>query len=96
MSSEIDVQIIEETDDAWTARVDVRDARGSSQHRVRIPHDVHGRLAGAATSPEDLVRASFEFLLERERKESILRQSELPMISRYFPDFEDTIKRRLA
>ena len=56
----------------------------------------HPARQGAATSPEDLVRASFEFLLERERKESILRQFELPMISRYFPDFEDTIKRRLA
>jgi hypothetical protein len=41
------------------------------------------------------VRRSFEFLLEREPKESILARFDLSVISRYFPEYEDEIKRRL-
>lgn len=43
-----------------------------------------------------LVQTSFEFLLEREAKESILRTFELPVIGRYFPEYEAQIKKRLA
>ena len=37
------------------------------------------------SNPEDLVRASFAFLLEREPSESILREFDLTVIGRYFP-----------
>ena len=40
--------------------------------------------------------ASFAFLLEREPRESILRQFELPVIERYFPGYEAQIRRRMA
>ena len=43
-----------------------------------------------------LVEASFAFLLERETKESILREFDLPVIGRYFPEYEPEIGRRLA
>lgn len=49
------------------------------------------RLAPGATEPSDLVRRSFEFLLAREPKESILRSFELPAIGRYFPEYERSI-----
>jgi hypothetical protein len=39
-------------------------------------------------SAEQLVRDSFEFLLQRESKESILAQFELAVIKRYFPDYD--------
>jgi hypothetical protein len=35
-----------------------------------------------------LVEASFDFLLEREPQESILREFDLIVIGRYFPDYE--------
>jgi len=34
------------------------------------------------------VRESFRFLLEREPKESILREFDLSVIKRYFPDYD--------
>lgn len=49
------------------------------------------RLVPDATEPSDLVRRSFEFLLAREPKESILRSFELPVIGRYFPEYERSI-----
>ena len=46
--------------------------------------------------PEELIRKSFEFLLEHEPKESILSRFDLTVISRYFPEYEGEIKKRLT
>jgi len=37
------------------------------------------------------VRRSFAFLLAREPRESILREFELPVIARYFPEYPKAI-----
>jgi len=86
----IDVDCIAEAD-GWTCRVTVGDDRGRSDHRVRIRHGDLDRFAPHATDPDDLVRRSFEFLLARESRESILSSFDLPAIGRYFPDYEATI-----
>jgi hypothetical protein len=66
--------------------VTVEDDRGATTHEVTVwPSDVE-RYAPHAT-PEELLEASFEFLLEREPKESILRRFELPTIEHYFPEY---------
>ena len=44
------------------------------------------------TLSKELIKKSFEFLLERESKESILSSFDLPVISRYFPEYERVIK----
>jgi hypothetical protein len=54
------------------------------------------RLAPGASDPVDLVEASFAFLLEHEPKESILREFDLAVIGRYFPDYDRQIGRRLS
>ena len=51
-------------------------------------------IAPGAT-PEELVRESFVYLLEREPRESIMRAFELPIIARFFGDYPDEISRRL-
>jgi hypothetical protein len=71
--------------------VTVTDDRGSTTHEVTVwPSDME-RYAPEAT-PEALLEASFEFLLDREPKESILRRFELPVIERYFPDYPARIE----
>jgi len=42
-------------------------------------------------SPEELIEASFRFLLDREPKESILGRFGLGVISQYFPDYPSRI-----
>jgi hypothetical protein len=76
----------------------VRVTEGSTQtsHRVTLKKADHDRLAGGTIEPAELVRRSFEFLLENEPKESILGQFDLTVIGRYFPDFEREMTRRLA
>jgi hypothetical protein len=62
----------------------------ATSHEVTVwPSDVQ-RYAPEST-PEELLRASFEFLLEREPKEAILRRFELPVIERYFPEYRARI-----
>ncbi len=75
----------------------VRVAEGASQtvHTVTLQPAIHQKLAGESASPEELLRLSFEFLLEREPKESILTRFDLPVIARYFPEYEREIRRRL-
>jgi hypothetical protein len=49
----------------------------------------------AGRSTEELLRMSFEFLLERESNTSILPSFDLPVIGRYFPEYEKQIGARL-
>ncbi len=70
-------------------------ARTTTTHTVNLDPAYYQRLTGGQVSPERLVAASFEFLLEREPNTSILRQFDLPVINRYFPEYENTIRRRL-
>lgn len=74
--------------------VTVREGGGQTVHRVTVDPDYARKLTGDAASTEDLLRQSFEFLLEREPKESILRSFDLPVIGRYFPEYEHTITSR--
>jgi hypothetical protein len=43
---------------------------------------------GRGRSAEQLVADSFAFLLERESKASILREFDLSVIQRYFPEYD--------
>lgn len=76
-------------------RVRVIEGRSETSHVVTLQPEYHQRLADGTAAPEELLKRSFEFLLEREPKESILARFELPAIARYFPEYEHEIKRRL-
>jgi hypothetical protein len=92
MKHEIDVRC-ESAAGGWTCRVTVTDGSGRTDHEVEIRSADLERLAPGASDPDDLVRRSFAFLLAREPKESILRRFELPVIGRYFPEYEREIRR---
>jgi hypothetical protein len=76
----------------WLCRVAVTEDSSESTHTVAIRDEDLGRLAAGATDPTDLVRRSFGFLLEREPKEAILRSFDLPIIGRFFPEYEGAIR----
>ena len=77
-------------------RVTVVDGRHRTTHVVSAPPDDVGRYAPPGTSPERLIEASFEFLLEREPASAILSSFALPVIERYFPEYPGTIRLRLT
>jgi hypothetical protein len=92
--AEIEVRV-SDLGDHYQCQVMVRERGGASQHQVKVGKADYERLAGAKASPEQLVTESFRFLLEREPKEAILRSFDIMVISRYFPEYEREIGKRL-
>ena len=70
--------------------------RRTTTHKVTVKPSYYQKLTGGNVSAGTLVEKSFEFLLEREPNTSILRRFDLTVISRYFPDYERTIQKRLG
>jgi hypothetical protein len=73
--------------DSHRCTVTVSEGGSSTRHQVRVSRRDIDRWA-RGRSAEDLVRDSFAFLLKQESKESILREFDLSVIQRYFPDFD--------
>lgn len=80
------------TADGWTATVKVQHEGTRTEHRVRVTKQDLARYG--ASDATDLVRRSFEFLLEREPATSILREFRITEIERYFPEYPTAIRSR--
>ena len=62
------------------------------EYDVNLNDDYWQDLTGGKIAKEELIKKSFEFLLEREPKESILSRFNLRIIKQYFPEFEEEIR----
>jgi hypothetical protein len=93
--TDVDVRC-ESAAEGWTCVVRVSEGSSSTDHQVAVRTSDLATHAPGATEPDDLVRRSFEYLLSREPKESILRSFDLPVIARYFPDWPEAIRRGRA
>ncbi|MDQ2688657.1 MAG: hypothetical protein M3Y29_00095 [Chloroflexota bacterium] len=82
------------TDGGWQCFVSIGDDSGATSHTVSVDRETLDDIAPGAT-PEELVRVSFEFLLEREPREAIMRSFELPIIGRFFAEYRDEMERRM-
>jgi hypothetical protein len=79
----------------WRCTVVVGRDAGATTHVVDVTAEDLQQLAPPGTRPARLVEASFRFLLDREPRESILREFDLPVIGRYFPEYEREIENLL-
>lgn len=73
----------------WKFKVEVREGESKTTHTITLAED----FAAKFNLPlEEVVKKSFEFLLAREPKESILSSFSIPdTISNYFPEFQTEI-----
>ena len=62
------------------------------EYNVGLDDEYWQDLTGGKITKEELIKKSFEFLLEREPKESILSRFNLRIIKQYFPEFEEEIR----
>jgi hypothetical protein len=85
------IEVKHSAGDEWL--VTIKSTR-TTHHRVRVTQKDVERLA-AGRSTEELLQESFRFLLEREPNTSILPSFDLPLIGRYFPEYEREIQTRL-
>ena len=86
----ITIKLIKDSDFKVTVKL-----KSTTQHEVHVSNDFYNLLTDGKVSLENLIQASFEFLLERESNNSILSQFDLEVISHYFPEYEKEMKRRL-
>lgn len=75
--------------------VTVQEGTSETRHRVSMSKSTYEKLTQGKVNPDRCVQAAFEYLLEREPKESILRTFDITVISRYFPGFESDFSRYL-
>lgn len=81
----------------WICEVEVDQGGRHTQHTVTVSAASLARWARAGKGSaqqdvEDLVRRSFEFLLEREPATSILRRFDLSVIETYFPEYDELFR----
>jgi len=91
MAARIEVEKLKE--DEFGVRV--IEGRSESTHRVTLAQDDYRRLSRGKIEPHELIKRSFEFLLAREPKESILPEFDLSLIGRYFPEYERDLRRKI-
>ena len=87
------IRVTHQSGSNYLVRVD--EGKSATEHRVTASPEMVSKIGGKATA-EELIQASFEFLLEREPKESILRRFELTVIGKYFPEYRNEIRKFLA
>lgn len=63
----------------------------NTEHVVDLTQDYYQRLTRGMITPEELIKRSFKFLLERESNTSILSSFDLFVINNYFPEYEKEI-----
>jgi hypothetical protein len=80
------------TDSGWLFTVVIGAGDNLTKHTVELQKEYYEKLTRGEILPEELINRSFEFLLEREPKESILREFNLQLITKYFPEYEKEIK----
>jgi hypothetical protein len=74
-----------QTDGNYTVKV--RSGKLATSHVVSVPAGMAATVGAPGASEEQLVRASFTFLLEREPASAILPRFGLDVIVRYFPEY---------
>ena len=92
--SDIQIESAGEGSGATRFRVTIREGDSASDHVVSVTEGDYRRMGEGFGSYEDFVRATFEFLLEREPKDSILAEFDVSVIPRYFPEYEKEMTAR--
>ncbi|MEA2103589.1 MAG: hypothetical protein U9P79_02965 [Candidatus Cloacimonadota bacterium] len=75
--------------------VTIKEENSSSEHLVTLDDEYYRKFADEKISKENLIKRSFEFLLKRESKESILSKFDLKIINNFFPEYENKIKLKI-
>ena len=78
---------IKKNEKGWVFEVVVIDDDSTTSHQVTLTKRYFDSLKKDNDSPADLIKSSFEFLLEREPKESILKEFNLSLIQNHFPEY---------
>ena len=65
----------------------------ATEHIVLLSDRFHQDVTNNKLTKTELITHSFEFLLKKESNQSILKKFNLEVISQYFPEYIDEIKK---
>ena len=84
------ISIIKQNDDVFIVKV-TNDL--STSHTVTITDQSLAELTNNNVTKTQLLQFSFDFLLQREPNTSILTSFDINIISKYFSDYKDQVRR---
>ena len=84
------INVKKQTEDTFMVEVEVKGYK--TTHKVHLDDDYYQRLTSGKIDKEELIKRSFEFLLDRESNRTILSEFDLQVINRYFPEYENVMK----
>ena len=84
------ISIIKQNDDVFIVKV-TNDV--STSHTVTITDQILAELTNNNVTKTQLLQFSFDFLLQREPNTSILTSFDINIISKYFSDYKDQVRR---
>ena len=84
------ISIIKQSDDVFIVKVT---NEASTSHTVTVTDQSLADLTNNNVSKTQLLQFSFDFLLKREPNTSILSSFDINVISRYFSDYGDEVRR---
>lgn len=91
----IDIQSATETDSGWSYKVKLNEGGSQQQYSVTLSRSDYERWSNTQVQPEKVIRAAFDFLLEREPASAILSQFDCSVIRRYFPEVDRELPKKL-
>ena len=68
---------------------------GTTSHLITLNQIDYEKYSHNQSTPEELIKASFQFLLDRESNQSILKKFALNVIENYFPEYPDELSNYL-
>ena len=87
----MDIELEKVSEEPWEYQVTLlEDDTNLGEYVVTMSGDEY-RHYGGAEEPDDVIRASFRFLLDRESPEMILERFSVSKIEEYFSDFPDRL-----
>lgn len=93
MKTQIKVNTIRE-EPSYLFHVLVTNNGTSTEHSVSMGKDYYNNL-NTKKQPWEVIEKSFRFLLDKETKEEILAEFDMPIISYYYPEFKEFLKDKL-
>jgi hypothetical protein len=84
-----DIKVVTQSETSFQVTVN---AKSQTSHEVKVSPEYAQHLTQGRMNTQQLVHASFDFLLAREPNTSILRSFDLSVIAKYFPEYECTIQ----
>jgi len=89
--AEVNIKEEKQINGGWKFLVEIIEGERISEIKINLDKGYWEKLTSGVHTPEELIRKSVEFLLQREPKESILKEFNLWVISKYFPEYEKEI-----